>query len=654
MLKFRGKMSGFKWQLLILIIFSGAASAQSTKELKDIFSQAESYYLYEEYDLANQLYILLETPDNLNIKYKIGICYLNIPGEKAAAIPYLEEAVKNASYEAKSTSFNEKKAPLDAYFYLGKAFMINNELEKGLNTLNAFNNLSRGQDVKGGMQNLEFIDQQIQACKKAIEFMDRPVELTKKMLGSGFAQGSMNENPAVSFDGNSIAYTERRGMVNVILYSRKERDVWQTPVDITQMLNAGEDCSTCAFNSNGTELFLYKNDMYDGNIYSSQLVNGSWTSIKKLNKNINTKFYESHASVSADGNKLYFTSNRDGGAGSLDIYVSEKDPSGDWGPAVNLGNTINTPYNEDIPFITENDSLLYFCSEGHTSMGGYDNFKSLRLGTGWKTPSNLGSPINTTDDDKFFQPFNNGKNAFYSMTTDYKKKDIFFLGLGSTNVNQVYEIMGKYTLADTTVAFDNKYTIHLVNKTSGDTIDVGHPNKYTGRYSFVVAPGSFILTYTGRGYVSLSIDTTIVQDNPSASIELDVIMEKDSSFIPVVTPVVEVPVIYEKINLKDIPLVAAIDSSILIKNMNVNDVNDANVRDVDILYFTVQVMALYNPVDISFFKRITDMRVMYNDVDKFYRYTTGRCATREEAAALRLDLIRKGYPEEIFIKKVSK
>jgi tetratricopeptide (TPR) repeat protein len=319
MLKFRGKMSGFKWQLLILIIFSGAASAQSTKELKDIFSQAESYYLYEEYDLANQLYILLETPDNLNIKYKIGICYLNIPGEKAAAIPYLEEAVKNASYEAKSTSFNEKKAPLDAYFYLGKAFMINNELEKGLNTLNAFNNLSRGQDVKGGMQNLEFIDQQIQACKKAIEFMDRPVELTKKMLGSGFAQGSMNENPAVSFDGNSIAYTERRGMVNVILYSRKERDVWQTPVDITQMLNAGEDCSTCAFNSNGTELFLYKNDMYDGNIYSSQLVNGSWTSIKKLNKNINTKFYESHASVSADGNKLYFTSNRDGGAGYLCI-----------------------------------------------------------------------------------------------------------------------------------------------------------------------------------------------------------------------------------------------------------------------------------------------------------------------------------------------
>jgi len=647
-------MSGFQLQLLILIIFSGAAPAQSTKELKEIFSQAESYYLYEEYDLANQLYILLETPDNLNIKYKIGVCYLNIPGEKAAAIPYLEEAVKSASYDSKTTSFNEKRAPLDAYFYLGKAYMINNDLEKGLNTLNAFNNLSRGQDVKGDMQNLEFIDQQIQACKKAIEFKENPVELTKRMLGGGFAQGSMNENPAVSYDGNSIVYTERRGMVNVILYSRKERDVWQTPVDITQALKAGEDCSSCALNMDGTVLFLYKNDMYDGNIYSSQLVNSTWTPIKKLNKNINTKFYESHASVSADGKKLYFTSNREGGAGSLDIYVSELDAAGDWGPAVNLGTAINTPYNEDIPFITENDSVLYFCSEGHISMGGYDNFKSQRLETGWKTPENLGSPVNTTDDDKFFQPFNNGKYAFYSMITDYKKKDIFLLGIGRTNVNQVYEIMGKYSLADTVVDFDDNYSIHLISKSSGDTVDVGHPNKYTGRYSFIVAPGSYMLTFTGLGYLQQSVDTTIVMDNPSAVIMLDVTMEKDTSFVEITPALIQVPMVYEKIDLKDIPVVAAIDSSILIKNMNVNDVNDANIRDADILYYTVQVMALYNPVDISYFKRITDMRVMYNDVDKFYRYTTGRCASREEAAALRLDLIRKGYPEEIFIKKVSK
>jgi len=642
----------FRLQLLTLFFFSLAASAQSSKELKNIFAQAESYFLYEEYELANPLYILLDTPDNLNIKYKIGTCYLNIQGEKVKAIPYLEEAVKNASYDSKTESFTEKKAPLDAYFSLAKAYMINNELEKGLNTLQTFNNLSRGSEIKGAMKNLEFVDQQIQACKNAIKFEETPVVFSKRLLGGGFSQGSINENPAVSFDGNSIVYTERRGMVNAILYSRKERGVWQSPIDITAMIKAGEDCSSCSLNKDGSELFLYKNDGYDGNIYSSTLINGTWTPIKKLNKNINTKFYESHASISSDGKKLYFTSNRDGGAGGLDIYVSEKDASGDWGPAVNLGNTINTPYNEDTPFITDNDSVLYFSSEGHNSMGGFDNFKSVRQGTAWKTPSNLGFPINSTDDDKFFQPLNGGKNAYYSITTDYKKKDIFFIGMGNTDVNQSYEIMGKYNLSDTIIPFDKKYSIHLVNKSSGDTVDVGYPNKYTGHYSFIVTPGSYRLIYMGFGYLTQSRDTSVLQDNPSLSIVMDATMEKDTSVIikPVETP----PTIYEKINLKDIPVVASIDSSILIKNMNVNDVNDANIKDSDVLYYTVQVMALYNPVDVTYFKRINDMKVMYNDVDRFYRYTTGRFKTREEATALRLELIRKGYPEEIFIKKVSK
>jgi tetratricopeptide (TPR) repeat protein len=648
--KFRAKIIPLQLQLIILMIFSVAASAQSTRELKEIFSQAESYYLYEEYDLANQLYILLDTPDNLNIKYKIGTCYLNIPGEKVNAIAYLEAAVKNASYEAKVESFSEKKAPLDAYFFLGKAYMINNELEKALATFQKFDNLARGADVKGNMKNLEYVGQQIQACKNAIDFESKPVEMSKRMLGGGFTEGSMNENPAVSFDGNSIAYTERRGMVNAIMYSRKERDIWQTPINITAMINAGEDCSTCAFNKDGTELFIYKNDNYDGNIYSSQLVNSTWTPIKKLNKNINTKFYESHASVSADGKKLYFTSNRDGGAGSLDIYVSEIDASGDWGPAVNLGNTINTPYNEDTPFITENDSILYFCSEGHTSMGGFDNFKSTKLGTAWKTPSNLGFPINSTDDDKFFQPASNGRNAYYSITTDYKKKDIFYLGLGNINVNQMYEIEGKYSLKDTTIAFDKSYLIQLIDKNSGDTVDIGYPNKFTGRYSFMVPPGSFRLVYCGLGYLPQSVDTTIIQDNPASVIVIDATLERDTS----ITLAPPEPMVYDKIELENIPIVASIDSSILIKNMNVNDVNDTNIKDSDVLYYTVQVMALYNPVDVSYFKRITDMKVMYNDADKFYRYTTGRCASREEASALRLELIRKGYPEEIFIKKVSK
>jgi len=561
MAKFRVKIISILLQLFSLLIFPAAVSAQSSGEIKDIYAKAESYYLYEEYELANQLYLLLDSPDNLSIKYKTGNCYLNIPGEKEKSIKYLEDAVKNVSYNSNPESFKEKRAPLDAYFSLSRAYLINNQLEKALNTLQTFNKLVRETTPKGGMKNLEYIEQQIQACKNAIQFKDNPVTFSKKNLGSDFSQGSVNDNPAVSFDGNTIAYTERRGIINAIFYSKKEKGKWHTPIEITTELNAGEDCSTCSLSSDGTQLFLYKTDNYDGAIYSSDFVNGSWTPIKKLNKNINTKFYESHASISADGKKLYFTSNREGGQGNLDIYVSEKDASGDWGPAVNLGAVINTPFNEDTPFITQNESVLYFCSEGHSSMGGFDNFRSQKTEKAWKTPTNIGFPVNSTDDDKFFQPVNNGLSAYYSMTTGYKKKDIFYLEMGDTDVARLTDTKGK------------------------DSLQL---------------------------------------------------------------------LVYDKINLSLIPSVTSVDSSMLIKNLNVSDVEDLTIKDSDILYYTVQVMALHNPVDVAYFKYITDMKVMYNDLDKFYRYTTGRFQLREEAYSLRLELIRKGYPEEIFIKKVSK
>jgi hypothetical protein len=406
-------MKILKLGIFILLLHSFSVSAQTADELKAIFVQAESHYLYEEYELANPLYIMLNDyeTDNANLKYKIGNCYLNIPNEKTKAIPYLEEAVKNSSYESKPESIKEKRAPLDAYFSLANAYRINNELEKALNTYQTFNKLI---GETGEMVNADYVDQQIQACRNAITYGENPVVMEKTSLGSDINQGSLNENPAISYDGNTLVYTERRGIVNVIFYTTKERGKWQVPIDITYQLNAGEDCSTSSLNSDGTQLFLYKNDGYDGNIYVSDLAGGMWTPIKKLNKNINTKYFESHASISADGNKLYFTSNREGSIGGLDIYVSEKDALGEWGIPSNMGSVINTIYNEDTPFITQDNSILFFSSEGHSNIGGYDVFQSTRNGNSWSKPVNLGVPINSTDDDLFYQPYNGGKNAYYS------------------------------------------------------------------------------------------------------------------------------------------------------------------------------------------------------------------------------------------------
>jgi tetratricopeptide (TPR) repeat protein len=633
-------------QLIILFSCSFVATAQSSLDKKKIFAEAESHRLFNEYEKAKPLYLQLEKPDNYNIKYKIGTCYLNILGEKAKAIPYLESAVKHSSYNSKTTAFREKKAPLDSYFYLGRAYMINNELENALNTFQIFKKIATDVGGKEGMENFTYVDQQILACINGMNKMPSPFSLSKNRLGSGFSKETVNENPAVSFDGKTIVYTEHRGVINAIMFSKKIRGKWKTPVEITSQLKAGDDCSSCSLNNDGTMLYLYKTDNFDGNIYSSQYVDGGWTPITKLNNNINTGFYESHAAISSDNKKLYFTSNRDGGHGGLDIYVSVKDASGDWGPAINLGNTINTSYNEDTPFITLNDSLLYFSSEGHNGMGGYDIFRSSGSGEEWKDPQNLGYPVNSTDDDRFFQPFNNDENGYYSIATDYKVKEIFYLTLTVPRLNRVFELSGNYSLKDTIVQYTESNSIYLINKSSGDTLDIGYPDKHTGHYNFIVAPGNFRLIYTGPGYYPQIIDTSVVLDQPSRVIELkEIILDKNFPGGK--------PVIYKKLDLSNIP-VAKLDSSILIKNLQVKDVTENDMLDTTILYYTVQVMALYNPVDISYFRYVSDIKVLYNQSDLFYRYTTGIFKIKDEAYAHKNDLISKGYPDDLFIKKVTR
>jgi WD40-like Beta Propeller Repeat len=643
----RKKIFSLLLQLITLILCSFVATAQSNFEMKKIFEQAESFRLFNEYEQAKPLYLLLDKPDNYNIKYKIGTCYLNILGEKGKAIPFLESAIKHSSYNSKSTTFKEKRAPFDSFFFLAKAYMINNEPEKAMNTLVIFKKLAQDIAAKGGLENFDYIDQQIQACKNAMSHQLAPFRFSKNRLGPGFGKGSIDENPVVSFDGKTIVYTERRGVSNAIMFSKKIRGKWRTPVEITSELKAGDDCSSCSLNRDGTMLYLYKTDNFDGNIYSAEYVDGNWKPIIKLNKNINTKFYESHAAISSDGKKLYFTSNKDGGYGGLDIYVSEKDAAGVWGPAMNLGKTINTIYNEDTPFITLNDSLLYFSSEGHSGMGGYDNFRSRKSGKGWYPPENLGFPINSSDDDRFFQPFNNDENGYYSIITGYKVKEIFYITLTDPRINRLFELSGKYSLKDTIVKYDESNSVYLINKSSGDTLDTGYPDKQTGQYNFMVGPGKFRLIYTASGYYPQTIDTSVVLNKTSGIIKLkDIILDKN--------PPPEQPVVYEKLDLSHIPAVSGVDSSIIIRNLQVQDVTDNDILDTTILYYTVQVMALYNPVDISYFRYVSDIKVFYNETDLFYRYTTGIFKIKDEAYAHKNDLISKGYPDDLFVKKVAR
>jgi len=625
---------------IILLLFSLNVFAQDD-DIRDIFIEAESHYLFGEYELANPLYLILDEymADNANIKFKIGYCYLHIPDEKTKAIPYLEEAVKNASYDANPDSFRETRAPLEVYFALASAYRINYEFEKAIETYARLNELLTDREM---LENADFIDQQMRACRTAITFLEKPLEFNSQNMGPGVNLGSVNTNPVVSGDGNTLVYTEKRGLENTIYCLKKDAGEWGEPLDITSQLGGETDCASSSLNMDGTELYLYKNDNFDGNIYMSSHKNGTWSKIKKLNRNINTRFYESHACISPDGTRLYFTSNRDGGEGGLDIYVSEKNSRGEWGEAKNIGPAINTPFNEDTPFITSNGSILYFSSEGHVNMGGYDIFSSRLTSGVWGSPSNEGYPLNTPDDDLFFNPVNNGRNAYYSMVKGYKEKDIFYLALDGKEALPTYEIKGTLSLSDTTIQFNDDYRIILFSPTKKDTVDVGYPNKSTGLYNFIVEPEKYLLTYEGLGYLPVIKEVNILYDHPSKEELINVTLYPDPDYQAE---------IIEKIDFSKVQVIDAIDSSILVTDVILRDVIDSDSVNTEILYYTVQLMALYNPVDVSFFEH-ADVTVVYNEEDRFYRYTTGRFETKEEAYRRRDELIRLGYPDDLWVKIV--
>lgn len=627
--------------IAILVWLSTSVSfAQNKSQIRDFFIKAESHYLYGEYEKANEIYMVLNQmmPENANIQYKIGNCYLQIPHEKTKAIPYLQSAITNAEYGAKITRFNEKRAPLDAYFSLGNAFRINNNLDKAILTYAKFKDLLSGEN---GMVNSDFVDQMIMACKNAKKLMETPLNITKKNLGEKINIVAINHRPAVSGDGNTMVYTCAMGEENSIYMSKKISGTWSPPIEITSQISNQRDISSSSLNYDGSQLFIYKVDDFVGNIYVSNYSDGTWSKINKLNSNINTKYYESHASVSKDGNTLFFTSNRQGGEGGSDIYKSELQSDGSWGPAKNLGSLINTPFNEDTPFLTNNDSILFFSSEGHYTMGGYDIFKAKRKNDVWKTPENIGYPINTTDDDLFFQPIGDGTTAYYSMLTGYKEKNIFKINLFPRKIELVFEIRGILSLQDTIISFSDDFPISLIDIVSKDTFDVSYPNKSTGLYSFITNTGEYELTYEGTGYLKQTKKLSLNEDSPESVITIDIKLEPDIIYVE-----------KKKMSIVDfskIPVVESIDSSLLITDVEVKDISDIDEEGRDVLYYTVQLMALYNPVDISYFIGL-DVKVLYGK-DLFYRYTTGRLETVEEAEQLRTEIVNMGYPEEIFIKK---
>jgi hypothetical protein len=412
--------------LIIIAFFPLSLISQDIKSYQGTFNEAEYFFMNGDYSDALSYYLPIDEkfPENANIEYRIGVCYLNINGKKNLSISYLESASKNMSAKRKEGSISQVTAPYDALFELGEAYLVNYQFNKAKDAFKRYSSTLLPDDN----ENIDFVNQQIRSCDLAKEYISKPVAYTEENIGSPFNDEKSNFNPVVSADGKTFAYMVALKFYNAVMVSRIINGKWSTPVNITPELESDGDLYISCLSSDGKTLYLSRDDNYNSDIYMSSFNGSGWGPIVKLNKNINTKGWESHGFISEDGSQIIFASDRPGGFGGLDLYISKK-VNGDWGPAVNLGPEINTQFNEDRPFLINNGKTLFFSSQGHSTMGGYDIFRSdLQSNNIWSQPLNLGYPLNTTDDNIFFMPVENGKAGYYSLFREGEgsgKEDIY-------------------------------------------------------------------------------------------------------------------------------------------------------------------------------------------------------------------------------------
>jgi len=421
---------------LCLYLIPIRAMPQNTKLFKQTFMDAEYAFITEEYEEALIHYsALLEMdPENANLHFLTGACYLSIYGEKHKAIPHLEKAIESMTTGYREGSYRERNAPRESFFALARAYHIHHDFELAIDHYQKYRNIM----FKKHFAEVEYVNKQIKSCELAMSMIQQPLNIQFFGLGDKVNQFTSHYNPVVSMDDSTLIYMTDQPVKRTILVIHRTKDGWTDPRSINNEIGSNGDCYPTCLSFDGKELFLVKRNYDESDIYVSYRKGDRWTRMVRLNDHVNTDYFETHAFITNNGKALYFTSDRPDGQGAMDIWVSETTTQGDWGQARNLGPKINSHYNEETPFLTENSKKLYFSSQGHATMGGYDIFvaekvPSLQLGEGgilsenapgeqpsdrWSFPQNAGYPISTTDDDLFYVPRRNGQRGYYAIIVD--------------------------------------------------------------------------------------------------------------------------------------------------------------------------------------------------------------------------------------------
>jgi len=407
---------------------------------------AKQAFLGGDINKALKLYSEANTakPNDGSILYHMGQCYYALE-QPEKALTYLERA------ESIDSNANE-----DLHLTLGTVYLQDDQVDKALYEFSAHKRkyIKSPEKLKN-----DDIDHFIAECMLAKQMEAQPINITVKNAGDAINSEYDEKSPSVTADGSRLIFTSNRPLLvgdmkasndPSMLYDNvyickwdSSKNTWGPSYPIDGDVNEAYAHTSCtSISPDGNYIFLYKNNIHGasrgGDIYMSKKSSkGKWGAPVALSKSINSSYYEDGACLSPDGNTLYFTSERPGGYGRADLYKSDRISKTEWTEAENLGPIVNSQYDEGAPFMAPDGRTLFFSSDGHATMGGYDIFRTSMNDSGkWTAPVNMGYPINTVDDEKGFTISADARTGYIASNRKGGdgKRDLYIVDLSNSSV----------------------------------------------------------------------------------------------------------------------------------------------------------------------------------------------------------------------------
>ena len=479
--------------------------------LQPIFAQrpdpdaAAEHFKFGNFVDALPIYKVLidKDPKNAEYPYRAGLCVLLTERDKQEAVKFLEIA-------------NDKNADPDVKFYLGKAYHYNLKFADAITLFNEYK-----ESGKGTKQNE--VDREIETAKNAMKLINSPIDVEFENAGDLINTEYPDYYPYITPNESFMVFTSRRKSgarefdgyyPSAIYYTKVVNGEFIQSKKGNAMINSPYDDQAVGLSYNADKLYIYFDDIKNvGDIYESDIREGFKFKKKvKMGKSVNSKGFESAATISADGNTLFFASRREGGLGGKDIYMTRKLPTGEWALPQNLGENINTKYDEDFPNLFYDGTTLYFSSKGHNSIGGYDYFKSTwdAEKNTWTKAENLGYPLNTPLDNICISFTEDQRHAYVSTWREDSKgfQDIYKVTFNELDARQT--VVKSKVLSDSTAT--NGITdafVSVIDNRTQDEVGTYTPSPKNGKFVMILKPGSYNILIDAPGYAPKSEDIVI-------------------------------------------------------------------------------------------------------------------------------------------------